>query len=134
MLVVDSNTWADYFNGTGSVYVERLDQALTNEEDLAILPVIITEVLQGFRSDAGFRHAEAVMTLIPVIQPDLGCHVRAAALFRSLRQRGISVRGAVDCIIAQTCIDYGAELLSPDADFERIARHSKLRIWRPAVN
>ena len=133
MLVVDSNTWADYFNGTSSVYVERLDQALTNEEDLAILPVIITEVLQGFRSDAGFRHAEAVMTLLPVIQPDLGCHVRAAALFRSLRQRGISVRGAVDCIIAQVCIDSQSMLLSPDRDFRSLADHSALRLWTPEI-
>jgi len=55
--------------------------------------------------------------------------VRAARLFRSLRQKGITVRGAVDCIIAQTCLDVDAELLSPDADFERIARHTPLRLW-----
>jgi predicted nucleic acid-binding protein len=38
----------------------------------------------------------------------------------------------VDCIIAQTCLDVGAELLSPDADFERIARHTPLRLWGEA--
>jgi hypothetical protein len=31
--------------------------------------------------------------------------------------------------IAQTCLDLDAELLSPDADFRRIARHTSLRLW-----
>jgi predicted nucleic acid-binding protein len=52
-------------------------------------------------------------------------------LFRSLRKRGVTVRGAVDCVIAQVCLDIEAELLSPDADFERIVGHTGLRLWRP---
>ena len=93
------------------------------------VPIIITEVLHGFRTDSGFQRARRVLLALPVIQPTVGCHVRAAHLFRSLRQKGITVRGAVDCIIAQTCLDVDAELLSPDADFERIALHTPLRLW-----
>jgi predicted nucleic acid-binding protein len=96
---------------------------------LAVVPIIITEVLQGFRTDSGFQRARRVLLALPVIQPTVDCHVRAARLFRSLRQRGITVRGAVDCIIAQTCLDADAELLSPDADFAHIARHTPLRLW-----
>ena len=129
MIIVDSNTWADFFNGASNPHVQRLDVALQEEEDLAIVPIIITEVLQGFRTDSGFRRARRVLLALPVIQPTVDCHVRAARLFRSLRQKGITVRGAVDCIIAQTCLDVHAELLSPDADFERIARHTPLRLW-----
>jgi predicted nucleic acid-binding protein len=128
MIVVDSNIWADFFSGASNRHVERLDVALHEEEDLAVLPIIITEVLQGFRTDAGFRKARRVLLALPVIQPTVDCHVRAARLFRSLRRKGITVRGAVDCIIAQTCLDLGAELLSPDADFRRIARHTSLRL------
>lgn len=130
MMIVDSNAWADFFNGTASVHVERLDAALRDEEDLAILPIIVTEVLQGFRSESGFRSARRVLTALPVIHPDMEVHVKAASLFRSLRRRGLTVRGAVDCIIAQTCLDLEAELLSPDRDFEPIARHTPLRLWR----
>jgi hypothetical protein len=129
MIIVDSNTWADFFNGASNPHVQRLDLALQEEEDLAVVPIIITEVLQGFRTDSGFRRARRVLLALPVIQPTVDCHVRAARLFRSLRQKGITVRGAVDCIIAQTCLDIDAELLSPDADFERIARHTRLRLW-----
>lgn len=130
MIVVDSNTWADFFNGVDSPYVERLDAAFEAEEDVAILPIIVTEVLQGFRTDAGFEQARALLTALPVIQPSVACHVRAAVLYRRLRRRGMTIRGAVDCVVAQTCIDVGAELLSPDADFEHIARHTALRLWR----
>ena len=129
MIVVDSNTWADFFNGTSNPHVERLATALEEEEDLAVVPVIITEVLQGFRTESGFRRARRYLVDLPVIQPDVACHVRAARLYRSLRRKGITVRGAVDCIIAQVCIDLNAELLSPDGDFRQIARNSPLRLW-----
>ena len=129
MMIVDSNTWADFFNGVRSSHVQRLDVALLEEEDLAVIPIIITEVLQGFRTDTGFQRAQRVLVSLPVIHPTVDSHVRAARLFRSLRRKGVTVRGAVDCIIAQTCLDIGAELLSPDADFKHIARHTALRLW-----
>lgn len=132
MIIVDSNTWADFFNGASTPHVNRLDIALEQEEDLAVVPIIITEVLQGFRTDSGFRRARRVLLALPVIQPTVACHVRAAGLFRSLRRKGITVRGAVDCLIAQTCLDVDAELLSPDADFEHIARRTPLRLWDEA--
>jgi predicted nucleic acid-binding protein len=129
--IVDSSTWADFFNGVESPHAQRLDEALQEEEDLGVIPIILTEVLQGFRTDAGFQRALGVLTALPVMQPTVDCHVRAARLFRSLRKRGVTVRGAVDCVIAQVCLDIEAELLSPDADFERIAGHTGLRLWRP---
>ena len=130
MMIVDSNTWADFFNGVGTPHVQRLDAALQQEEDRALVPIIITEVLQGFRTDSGFHRAQHVLVSLPVIHPTVDAHVRAARLFRSLRRRGVKVRGAVDCVMAQTCLDFGAELLSPDVDFEQIARHTPLRLWR----
>lgn len=131
MIIVDSNTWADFFNGNSRPHVERLDHALHEEEDLGVIPIIITEVLQGFRTDTGFKRAQAILVSLPVFHPTVAGHVRAARLFRSLRRKGVTVRGAVDCVIAQTCLDLDAELLSPDADFEQIARHTALRLWRP---
>jgi hypothetical protein len=129
MMIVDSNAWADFFNGVDEPHVARLDAALRDEEDLAVLPIIVTEVLQGFRTDSGFRRAEALLMALPVIHPTLRCHVRAATLYRTLRRRGVTIRGAVDCVIAQACLDLGAGLLSPDRDFRKIARHAPLRLW-----
>lgn len=130
MILVDSNAWADYFNGASTPHVERLALALQREEDIVVIPIIITEVLQGFRTDRGFEGGRRVLVDLPVLHPTVNCHVRAARMFGHLRGQGVTVRGAVDCVIAQTCIDAKATLLSPDADFEHIAAHTPLRLWR----
>ena len=125
MIVVDTTVWADWFNGTDSPQVDRLDQAL-DRQDAGLVPVILTEVLQGFRSEPDFERARALLVQLPVLTLDIEGHASAARLFRRLRSKGVTVRGAVDCIIAQTCIAAGVELLSTDQDFIGIARHTPL--------
>ena len=68
MIVVDSNTWADYFNGAPTPHTLRLDAALIDEEDVAVLPIIVTEVLQGFRTEKGFLRARRVLAALPLIE------------------------------------------------------------------
>ncbi len=127
MIVVDTTVWADWFNGTTSPEVDRLDHALGGQ-DAGLVPVVLTEVLQGFRSDRDFERARGLLVRLPVLTLDIEGHVAAARLFRRLRRHGVTVRGAIDCIIAQTCIAAGAELLSTDQDFAAIARHTPLRL------
>jgi len=126
--LVDSSVWIGYFNGQETPEVRRLDRALSIHEDLAVLDLIITEVLQGFRAERDFATARAVLIRLPRPAPGVATYVRAARLFRRLRARGITVRGAIDCIVAQACIELRAELLSADADFRHIAAHSRLRL------
>ena len=114
MIVVDTTVWADWFNGRETVEGRRLDQALADEE-AGLTPMILTEVLQGFRADSDFDRARAVLMRLPVLELDVDGHVAAAGLFRRLRRRGVTVRGAVDCVIAETCIVAGAELLQTGA-------------------
>jgi len=127
VIVVDTTVWADWFNGTDSPQVDRLDQAL-DRQDAGLVPVILTEVLQGFRSEPGFERARALLVQLPALTLDIEGHASAARLFRRLRSKGVTVRGAIDCIIAQTCIAAGVELLSTDQDFIGIARHTSLRL------
>ena len=127
MIVVDTTVWADWFNGTDSPQVDRLDQAL-DRQDAGLAPVILTEVLQGFRSEPDFERARALLVQLPALTLDIEGHASAARLFRRLRSKGVTVRGALDCIIAQTCIAAGVELLSTDQDFIGIARHTPLRL------
>lgn len=119
--------WAEWFNGADTPRVERLREALARH-DVGVTPLIVTEVLQGFRRDAQFELAAVVLTRLPALGLEVEGHVDAARLFRALRRRGITVRGAVDCIIAQTCIGAGAELLTGDRDFIAIARETSLRL------
>jgi hypothetical protein len=127
LIVVDTAVWADWFNGTDSPEVDRLDHAL-ERQDAGLVPVVLTEVLQGFRADRDFERARDLLVQLPLLALDLDGHVAAARLFRRLRRRGITVRGTIDCIIAQTCMTAGIELLTTDQDFAGIARHTPLRL------
>lgn len=127
MIIVDTAVWADWFNGVGSAQVARLASALDRQE-AGLVPVILTEILQGFRSDRDFERARALLLQLPVLALDIDGHAAAARLFRRLRRQGITIRGAIDCIIAQTCIAADVELLTTDHDFTAIARYTSLRL------
>jgi len=127
VIVVDTTVWADWFNGTETPEVDHLARAL-DRQDAGLAPVILTEVLQGFRADRDFERARALLVQLPVLTLDVEGHVAASRLFRRLRGRGVTVRGTIDCLIAQTCIAAGVELLSTDQDFAAIARHTPLRL------
>jgi predicted nucleic acid-binding protein len=132
VIVVDTAVWADWFNGIDSSAVERLAIALDLQE-AGLVPLILTEVLQGFRGDRDFERARRLLVRLPVLSLDADGHAAAAGLFRRLRRQGITVRGTIDCIIAQTCIAAGVELLSTDQDFVAIARHTALRLCTTSI-
>ena len=127
MILVDTSVWADWWNGAPGAHCERLDRALANQA-VGVAPVILTETLQGFRNERGFETARRLLLELPILTLDTAGHVDAARLYRSLRRRGVTVRGTVDCVIAQTCIASGAQLLTADRDFAAIAKHSPLRL------
>ena len=56
----------------------------------------------------------------------------AANLYRMTRRRGLTIRRTVDCLIASTCLETGAEIYHNDRDFDALARVSDLAIYRPA--
>ena len=127
MIVVDSSVWIDYFRGKRTVQAECLDWLL-GSQPIAVGDLMLTEVLQGFRDDREFDQAVGLFSSLEVIE--LGGRdvaIRAAAHFRWLRARGVSVRKTIDTIIATRCIVDGHALLFSDRDFEPFVRHLGLR-------
>lgn len=123
MIVVDSSVWIDYFNGADSVAAGTLNELL-GVERLAIGDLILTEVLQGFRSDPDFARARQALlsfTVFPMLGVDAA--LRAAENYRTLRKRGVTVRKTADVIIASFCIENGHSLLFSDRDFLPFVRH-----------
>jgi predicted nucleic acid-binding protein len=127
LILVDSSVWIDYFNGTTTAAVVRLDQLLGSEQ-LAIGDLILTEVLQGFTSERDFRAAEQMLTSLLVVE--LGGReiaIQAAKNFRALRKAGVTVRKTIDTVIATRCIESGYDLLHDDRDFDPFVKHLGLR-------
>ena len=111
MIVVDSSVWVDFFNGTATPQVERLD-ALLGVTPVAIGDLILVKVLQGFRHDRDVATARQLFRSLPVIEM-LGRSnaTKVAENFRSLRRQGMTVRKTVDAIIATACIEANLTLL-----------------------
>ena len=72
------------------------------------------------------RHLRA----FPILRLDgLEDFVLAAGLYRAARLQGVTIRKTLDCLIAAPCVRTGAPLLHADADFDRLASCSSLRIF-----
>jgi hypothetical protein len=53
----------------------------------------------------------------------------AAELYRRARRAGVTIRKTLDCLIAAPCVRTGAPILHSDADFDRLAECTPLRLY-----
>lgn len=127
MILVDSSVWIDYFNGKPTWQTDLLDAYLSSVP-VVMGDLILTEVLQGFRSDKDFRTAKTFLEALPFRQ--MGGYevaLQSARNYRKLRKMGITVQKTIDVIIATFCIIEGLALLHDDRDFDPIASHFPLK-------
>ena len=128
MILVDSSVWIDFLQGRSTAQVEILD-SLFGTTRLAVGDLIKTEVLQGVRDNRMFDQVRKMLDAF--VQVDLAGEtiaVQAARNFRTLRDRGITVRKTIDTIIATRCIESGWSLLHSDRDFDAFAEHLGLLV------
>ena len=130
MIVVDTSVWIDVLNDTPAPQAQRCVQLIESGEPIALTDVIMTEVLQGLRSDREAALVERHLRAFPVLRlEELDDFVLAAKLYRAARRAGVTIRKTLDCLIAAPCVRTGAPLLHADGDFDRLATCTPLRIW-----
>jgi predicted nucleic acid-binding protein len=130
VIVVDTSVWIDVLNNTPAPQAQRCVQLLESGEPIALTDVILTEVLQGLRSDREAALVERHLRAFPILRlEDLDDFVLAAKLYRAARRAGVTIRKTLDCLIAAPCVRTGAPLLHADQDFDRLATCTPLRIW-----
>jgi predicted nucleic acid-binding protein len=128
LIVVDSSVWIDYYNGRTTPQTLKLG-TLLGVTELLVGDIILCEVLRGARSDA---HARAIgkelaeFDCVSMLAPELA--VVAAANYRKLRGRGVTVRKTVDLVIGTCCLERKYELLHADRDFDAMETHLGLRV------
>ena len=132
MLVVDSSVWIDYFNGAASSARGTLRRLLAGGETEIIVPdLVLYEVLRGFRDERQYLQAQQLLLTLTVQSTGgQALALRAAAHFRSLRAAGITVRSAIDVLLAAFCIERGYTLLHADRNFDAFASLRGLQAWR----
>jgi predicted nucleic acid-binding protein len=127
VILVDSSVWIGYFNGHDNPQTNYLDELL-GIEPIGLGDLILTEVLQGFRTDSGYATARKLL-LDLVVYEMVGTKrsMKASKNYRELRSRGVTVRKTVDTIIATFCIEENFSLLFTNKDFIPFVTHLGLR-------
>lgn len=132
MVVVDSGVWIDFFNGANTPEKQVLRDLLTHGEATLVVPdLVLYEVLRGFRHERDYLQARNLMLAMTI--EDTGGQAlaeQAAQHYRSLRAVGITVRSAIDVLVATFCIARGYALLHRDRDFGAFEELRGLRALR----
>ena len=129
MIFLDSTVLIDHFNGKTNWQVKILESIL-GKELVVIGDYVLTEVLQGFRSDKEFQKAKTILLSFPCF--DIGgkeIAIQSAKNFRYLRKKGVTVRKTIDVIIATFCIENNLILLHNDRDFDPFVKYLKLKVY-----
>jgi predicted nucleic acid-binding protein len=131
MLLVDSTVWIDYFNGVENPQTNYLHAAI-ERTPIIVGDLILAEVLQGFRQDVDFEKARRALSKFlqaSLVGPDLA--IQSARNYRTLRQKGATVRKTIDALIATWCIENDHELLHNDSDFDSYEKYLGLKVVHP---
>ena len=128
MILVDSSVWISFLNGVNTAEAAFLAVCIAEDRPLIIPGLVRTEVLLGARTEAEALRISQSLSAYPLVpEPTPTDYEHAAAIYRTCRARGLTIRSAIDCLIAQLCLRDDYELLAKDRDFDAISRAFPLR-------
>lgn len=131
MIIVDTTVWIDYLGGRATPHAAWLDAALPIMR-IGLTDLILCELLQGVRTETAARRLENEMARFEIFPTgDVRLAVAAAANYRALRIRGVTVRKTIDCLIATFCIRRGHSLVHNDRDFDPFEKFLGLQVIHP---
>jgi predicted nucleic acid-binding protein len=131
MVIVDTTVLVDYLRGLQNAETEYFDREL-GRLPFGLTDLILCEVLPGIRGERAFTRVLRELRRFEVF--DTGGRelaIAAARNFRSLRQRGRTVRKTIDCLIATFCLRDGHSLLHRVRDFDHFEQILGLAVIHP---
>jgi predicted nucleic acid-binding protein len=102
VILVDTSVWIDHLRDAVTAPVTYL-RSLISTQELPVGDLILCEIQQGLRTDAEARRVEAALREFEVVSLiDAELAAKAAATYRFLRRRGITIRKTIDLVIARS--------------------------------
>ena len=117
MIAVDTSSMVAFLEGSTGDDVEVVQSALEHQQ-LALPPVVLTELL----SDPGLpASVRSLLAALPLLEVEPGFWERAGLLRASVLKQRRKARIA-DALISQACLDQSVPLVTRDRDVRHFAR------------
>jgi predicted nucleic acid-binding protein len=126
VILVDTSAWVEFLRDTGSTVCQRVDELLAT--DIAVCDPVRMEVLAGARDAQHLTALRGLLARAVALPVGSAQYEQAAALYRTCRRQGVTVRRLIDCLIAAAAIAADVPVLHADADFDVLAAHTALRV------
>jgi predicted nucleic acid-binding protein len=121
MIAADTSTWIAFFSGAEGEDVERLDDAL-HDRLVTMAPAVLSELLSDPKLP---KDLEAMLLEVPLLETSEGYWMRAGKLRAKVLAKRRKARLG-DALIAQSCLDHRARLITRDRDFMAFAEAAGL--------
>ena len=116
MVLVDSSAWIE-------VQRRRISLGDLVNDEVAVCPVVVMEVLRGARNLASYETGREMFSFVRLLDSPtpLVRFEEAARLYMQCRDAGVTP-SAADCLVAACAIAHNIPLVHTDNDFRHIAR------------
>jgi predicted nucleic acid-binding protein len=124
--LIDTSLWVDFTRARSPQALKRFIAPYILRPDAHLADPVEFEILRHATDDETRRLRQQFDTL-PRLATPKGLWTKAAELGRACRAKGGSV-GSLDLLIAAVAIHHGAQVITFDADFERISEVAGLNV------
>jgi len=116
-VLIDTSVWVSFFRGRTEIVTLVKNLVIFNQAILCGL--VISEVVQGIKSEKEREMVKEAFLGIPYIEMDRTCWEEAGDVALKLRKRG-KVVPLTDIFMATLAVHYGVEIFTFDKHFELV--------------
>ncbi|MCD6318232.1 PIN domain-containing protein [Candidatus Aerophobetes bacterium] len=119
-VIVDTSVWIQFFNSPQSKEKAELDKLL-NSNQVVVAGVIVSELLQGSRSQKDYGDIEDKITVLPYVEVSKDTWIEVGKTSFKLRKQGVTLP-LTDILIATLAKENNLEVYTLDPHFKKIPK------------
>jgi predicted nucleic acid-binding protein len=125
-LLIDTSLWVDFTRASSPPRLKRFIAPHLLHRDAHLAEPVVFEILRH-ATPTEARHLLLQFQTLPLLTTPPDLWTEAARLGQACRGKGITA-ASLDLLIAAVALHHGAEIVTFDLDFERIASVSTLQV------